>query len=251
MVVAGTGAAAGDGDNERRLGTVDIDAAADEVSVGLDVAERDRIERSVAVINAVYGAPARLKQLAADIVEHWGNQRGQMAKVIEAPGKAMIVAGTRDIASRLYDEIVALRPDWHSDDLDAGTIKVVYSGTPSDAEHIVRHVRRESDNKVVKERLRNADDSLELVIVQEMMLTGYDSPPLHTLDLDRPLKGALLMQTLARVNRTFRGKQDGLLVAYAPLVDNLAKALAEYSPGDQATKPLGRNIDEAVTLTEK
>ncbi len=229
----------------------DIDAAADEVAAGLDVAERDRIEKSVAVINAVYGAPARVKQLAADIVEHWENRRGEIVKVIEAPGKAMIVAGTRDIASRLYDQIVALRPDWHSDEISAGKIKVVYSGTPSDPEHIARHVRRESDNKVIKERLREIDDELEVVIVKDMMLTGYDSPPLHTLYLDRPLQGALLMQTLARVNRTFRGKEDGLLVAYAPLVDNLAKALAEYSPGDQASKPLGRNIDEAVTLTEK
>ncbi len=228
-----------------------IDAAADEAALGLDAAERDRIERSVAVINAVYGAPARVTKLAADIVEHWENRRGEMAKVIEAPGKAMIVAGTRDIASRLYDAIVAIRPDWHSGELGAGRIKVVYSGTPSDPEHIARHVRRESDNKVVKERLRDVDDELELVIVKDMMLTGYDSPPLHTLYLDRPLKGALLMQTLARVNRTFRGKQDGLLVAYAPLADNLAKALTEYSPGDQATKPLGRSIDEAVALTEK
>jgi type I restriction enzyme R subunit len=90
------------------------------------------------------------------------------------------------------------------------------------------------------------DDELELVIVKDMMLTGFDAPPLHTLYLDRPLKGALLMQTLARVNRTFRGKEDGLLVAYAPLAENLAKALGEYTQSDQANKPVGKNIDEAV-----
>lgn len=228
----------------------DIDSAADEAAVGLDLAERERIEKSVAVINAVYGAPARLKALAADIVEHWENRRAQMTKAIGAPGKAMIVGGTREICANLYGEIISLRPDWHSDDLEAGKIKVVYSGNATDQPPVSDHVRRDSENKVIKQRLRDVDDELEIVIVKDMMLTGYDSPPLHTLYLDRPLKGALLMQTLARVNRTYRGKQDGLLVAYAPLAENLNAALAEYSASDQAAKPMGRNIDEAVALTE-
>lgn len=228
----------------------DIDLAADEAAAGLDLAERERIEKSVAVINAVYGAPTRLKALAADIVEHWERRRTEMLKFIESPGKAMIVGGTREICANLYAEIVALRPEWHSGALEKGRIKVVYSGVPSDPRPIVDHVRRDSDNKVIKDRLTKPDDELEIVIVKDMMLTGYDSPPLHTLYLDRPLKGALLMQTLARVNRTFRGKEDGLLVAYAPLAENLEKALAEYSPGDQATKPMGRNVDEAAALTE-
>ncbi len=94
---------------------------------------------------------------------------------------------------------------------------------------MVNHVRRASQNAAIKERLGNEDDEPEIVIVKDMMPTGYDSPPLHTLYLDRPLKGALLMQTLARVNRTYRGKEDGLLVAYAPLADNLQKALSEYT----------------------
>jgi type I restriction enzyme R subunit len=226
----------------------DIDQAADEAVVGLDLAERERIEKSVAVINAVYGAPDRIRALALDIVTHWENRRTEMAKFIEAAGKAMIVGATRQICADLYAAIVALRPDWHSDELDKGRLKVVYSGVPSDPESIVRHVRRDSANAAIKERLRQVDDELEIVIVKDMMLTGYDSQPLHTLYLDRPLKGALLMQTLARVNRTFRGKEDGLLVSYAPLVDNLGAALAEYSPSDQATKPMGRNIDEAVAL---
>jgi type I restriction enzyme R subunit len=98
--------------------------------------------------------------------------------------------------------------------------------------------------------LRTPDDDLQIVVVKDMMLTGFDAPPLHTLYLDRPLKGALLMQTLARVNRTFRGKEAGLLVGYAPLADNLQKALAEYSPRDQKTKPMGREVDEAAELAE-
>ncbi|WP_346006815.1 type I restriction endonuclease subunit R [Janibacter terrae] len=228
----------------------DIDTAADEAAIGLDLAERERIEKSVAVINALYGAPARLKALAADIVEHWENRRSQLVKAIGAPGKAMIVGGTREICANLYGEIISLRPDWHSGDLESGRIKVVYSGNATDQPPVSDHVRRDSDNKVIKQRLRDVDDELEIVIVKDMMLTGYDSPPLHTLYLDRPLKGALLMQTLARVNRTYRGKQDGLLVAYAPLAENLNAALAEYSASDQAAKPMGRHIDEAVTLTE-
>ncbi len=229
----------------------DIDRAADEAAVGVDLADRDRIERSVAVLNAVYGAPARLKALAADIVEHWANRRKRMAPFIDGPGKAMIVGGTRRICADLYEQIVALRPDWHDKADDKGRVKVVYSGDASDPAPIQTHVRRESLNKTIKERLRNVDDELEIVIVKDMMLTGYDSPPLHTLYLDRPLKGALLMQTLARVNRTFRGKQDGLLVAYAPLADNLTKALAEYTATDVAERPVGRDVTEAVALTRK
>ncbi len=225
-----------------------LDAAADEATAGLDDVERERVERSVAVINAIYGAPKRLERLAADIVTHWETRRARMAEYIDAPGKAMIVCATRRICADLYAQIVLLRPEWHADALDAGLIKVVYSGSASDAPPISDHVRRESENKVIKARLREPDDPLEIVLVKDMMLTGYDSPPLHTLYLDRPLRGALLMQTLARVNRTFRGKDAGLLVAYAPLVENLAEALAEYSLNDQTRRPVGRDIAEAEEL---
>ena len=226
-----------------------LDEAADEATVGLDETERARIEQSVAVVNAVYGAPERIDALAIDLVAHWENRRKRMRKFIEAPGKAMIVGGTREICANLYAAIVKLRPDWHSDAVDQGVIKVVYSGDATDKPPVYDHVRRTSQNDVIKARLKDVDDPLELVIVKDMMLTGYDSPPLHTLYLDRPLKGALLMQTLARVNRTFRGKDDGLLVAYAPLAENLAKALAEYTDSDQKGKPLGRTLDEVVALT--
>ncbi|MET4002175.1 type I restriction enzyme R subunit [Arthrobacter sp. UYCu511] len=226
-----------------------LDSAADDATVGLDITERARIEASVAVVNAVYGAPERIAALAADLVEHWEGRRSVMKKFISVPGKAMIVGGTREICARLYTAIVELRPDWHSNELSAGKIKVVYSGDATDTAPVSNHVRRDSLNAIVKARLKDADDELELVIVKDMMLTGFDAPPLHTLYLDRPLKGALLMQTLARVNRTFRGKEDGLLVAYAPLAENLAKALGEYTQSDQANKPVGKNIDEAIALT--
>ncbi len=229
--------------------TVDqLDAAADEVTAGLDDIERERIEKSVTVVNAVYGASVRIDRLAEDLVDHWETRRAVMEKFVGGPGKALIVGGTREICAKIYDAIIALRPDWHADEIDKGRIKVVYTGDPTDIPPISNHVRRESQNKAIKARLKNPDDELEIVIVKDMMLTGYDSPPLHTLYLDRPLKGALLMQTLARVNRTFRGKKDGLLVAYAPLAENLHAALAEYSPDDQQNKPLGKDFSEAIAL---
>ncbi|MGP9837193.1 type I restriction endonuclease subunit R [Arthrobacter sp. 179] len=232
----------------------DLDTAADEATTGLDDTERARIEQSVAVVNAVYGAPERLEELARDLVAHWETRRDTMAPFIAdtggsaTHGKAMIVGGTREICANLYNQIIRLRPDWHSDELEKGRIKVVYSGNASDGPPVSNHVRRDSMNNTIKERLKDPADELELVIVKDMMLTGFDAPPLHTLYLDRPLKGALLMQTLARVNRTFRGKEDGLLVAYAPLAENLAKALAEYSSTDQEAKPVGKNVDEAAGL---
>lgn len=229
----------------------ELDAAADEAVTGLDEVERERVEKSVAVINAMYGAPARLGALAKDIVDHWDKRSVAMVSFIESPGKAFIVGATREICANLYEEIIKLRPEWHDDAVDKGVVKVVYSGSASDKGVVAKHVRREALNKVIQKRLKDAEDPLQIVIVKDMMLTGFDAPPLHTLYLDRPLKGALLMQTLARVNRTFRGKPDGLLVAYAPLVENLSKALAEYTESDQAKKPVGRNIDEAAVLARQ
>lgn len=228
----------------------DLDNAADEATLGLDDVERAQVEKSVAVINAVYGAPERLAVLAADIVTHWETRSEEIRKFIGTPGKAFIVGATREICAQLYEEIMKLRPHWHDDAVDKGIIKVVYSGTARDPENLARHVRRDAQNKVIQNRLRDPDDELQIVLVKDMLLTGFDAPPLHTLYLDRPLKGALLMQTLARVNRTFRDKPDGLLVAYAPLIENLNEALAEYTKSDREKKPVGRNIDEAVTLTE-
>jgi len=166
-----------------------LDLAADEATAGLDDAERARIEQSVAVVNAVYGSPQRIAALAVDIVDHWERRRAQLTKYIESPGKAMIVGATREICANLYAAIIKLRPDWHSDELAGGRIKVVYSGSASDTPPISEHVRRDSQNASIKKRLTDPDDDLEIVIVKDMMLTGYDSPPLHTLYLDRLTQG--------------------------------------------------------------
>lgn len=238
----------------------DIDDAAEEATESLDEADKERLQRSVAVLNTVYGAPERLAELASDLVQHWENRRAAMEPFIGVPGKAMVVAATRDIAARLYEEIVALRPDWHDEADERGKIKVTYTASPSDPEHIKKHMRRPSQTAKVKKRLKEADDPLEIVIVKDMMLTGFDAPPLHTLYLDRPIKGALLMQTLARVNRTFEGKQDGLLVAYAPIAENLSAAMKEWTttttqasggrPGMEAEEA-AQNVLDALSALEQ
>jgi type I restriction enzyme R subunit len=225
-----------------------IDERADEATAGLDDSERERIVQAVTAMNELYGAPDRLRTLASDLVEHWEARSGEMRKFIGMPGKGMIVCATREICAKLYEQIIAIKPDWHSADIARGKIKVVYTGGPSDEAFIKKHVRRPSQNKLIQQRAKSIDpgEALELVIVQSMWLTGFDSPPLHTLYVDKPMRGAALMQALSRVNRTFRGKQDGLLVGYAPLTESLYAALAEYTPSDQTTRPLGRDVDDAL-----
>ncbi|MEV5407467.1 type I restriction endonuclease subunit R [Thermopolyspora sp. NPDC052614] len=224
----------------------EIDERADEAMAGMDDSEKERIRRNVQVINAVYGADDRVRTLAEDIVAHWDERATQMEKFIGVRGKAMIVCATREICADVYDRIISLKRDWHTDDDATGKIKAVYTGSSKDTAKVAKHVRRKSQVSAIQARMKNPDDGLEIVIVQSMWLTGFDAPPLHTLYVDRPMKDAQLMQTLARVNRRFRGKQDGLLVGYAPLSDNLMRAIAEYTDEDRQRQPLGRDIDRAV-----
>lgn len=123
-------------------------------------------------MNTVYGAPDRLKTLAADLVGHWQTRSTQMRRYLDGPGKAIIACATRDICARLYDQIVALRPQWHADADDKGKIKIIYTGNPSDEAHIRRHVRRPSQHKAIQQRLKNPDDELELVIVSPCCSPG-------------------------------------------------------------------------------
>ncbi|MGW3797688.1 type I restriction endonuclease subunit R [Dermacoccus nishinomiyaensis] len=228
----------------------DIDERAEEASAGLDDADKARLQQSIAKLDTIYGSDERLTTLAQDFVAHWETRRELMTPFIGGHGKAMIVCATRRTAARLYAKIVELRPEWHDDADDKGVIKVVYNAAPSDAPEVTAHLRRPSATAAVKKRMKQADDPLEIVIVKDMMLTGFDAPALHTIYIDRSLKGALLMQTLARVNRTYRGKTDGLLVAYAPLVDNLSKALGEYTRDANANgeKVVGQTAEEAATI---
>lgn len=239
---------------DRDVDPTTIDAEADRITDGLDDTERQRVEQLVATMNAMYGAPARIRDLTADLVEHWEARRERMKAFVGvseepggAAGKAMIVCATRDICVSVYDALRELRPEWHSDEVDKGSMKIVFSSdSRKDPERLRTHALRGSQRKAVINRAKDPDDTLELLIVNNMLLTGFDAPPIHTMYLDRPLKGANLMQALARVNRRFRSKQDGLLVGYAPLTENLQRAIAEYSEPDQEDRTLGQDIDRAL-----
>lgn len=231
----------------------ELDEEADRITDGLDADEISLVHKKVLQLTTIYGAPTRLQELAADFVTHWEARRAAMFEALSTPerpntsGKAMFVCATREIAAMLYSEVIKLRPDWHSESDSEGKIKVLYTGDATDEGIVAQHVRRESAVAAIKNRVKDIDDELEIVIVQSMMLTGFDAPALHTLYLDRPIRGALLMQTLARVNRTYRGKQDGLLVGYAPVADNLAKALSQYTADAASAQATGVPISQAVT----
>lgn len=191
-------------------------------------------------LEAIVGAESRLDLVARDIVEHWEKRRESLF------GKGMIVTMSRRIAVRLYEKIVALRPDWHSDDPAEGKIKVVVTGSASDPADFQPHIHSKDVRKDLKLRAKNADDPLELVIVRDMWLTGFDAPSMHTMYVDKTMQGAGLMQAIARVNRTFRNKPGGLIVDYIGVFANLQTALAEYSPSDR--DQAGVPIDEMVQV---
>ncbi|MFF2849668.1 type I restriction endonuclease subunit R [Streptomyces sp. NPDC058001] len=224
-----------------------LDEQANTLTEGMDDAERRRAIQYATTMNTIYGSEDRIAKLADDLIAHWEQRRELVKPDIGAPGKAMIVCATREICVRVFDALAERRPGWVSDEVDKGVIKIVFHGDRSDPEHMRKHSLRKSQQKVVQKRAKDPDDELELLIVHSMLLTGYDAPPIHTLYMDRPMQGANLMQALARVNRRFRGKQDGLLVGYAPLTDNLTKALREYSDQDRKDQTLGADIERAVT----
>lgn len=177
--------------------------------------------------------------VASDIVQHWEKRRDALF------GKGMIVVMSRRIAVRLYEKIVALRPEWHSNDPEQGKIKVVMTGSSADPLEFQPHIHSKDVRKQLKARAKNADDPLELVIVRDMWLTGFDAPSMHTMYVDKTMQGAGLMQAIARVNRTFRDKPGGLIVDYIGVFSNLQAALQEYSPSDrdQAGVPIEELID--------
>jgi len=233
---------------ESRLAKVSLDAEvvesldelADEITENAEEADATRAKSKWARLEAIVGAQERLDIVAADIVEHWERRRAELF------GKAMIVAMSRRIAVELYERIVALRPDWHDDDPDAGRIKVVMTGSASDPAAFQPHVHPKDVRKKLKLRAKNPDDPLEIVIVRDMWLTGFDAPAMHTMYVDKPMQGAGLMQAIARVNRTFRDKPGGLIVDYIGVATNLRQALAEYSPSDR--DQAGVPIEDVVAV---
>jgi type I restriction enzyme, R subunit len=224
-----------------------IDEQVETLTASLDDAERRKALAYAATMNTVYGAPDRVETLAKDLVEHWENRRELMKPQLGGPGKAMLVCATREICVKVYDTLAKLRPDWANAAVDKGKMKIVFTSLPTDDEMFRPHMLRPSQRKTIQTRAKDPDDELELLIVHSMLLTGYDAPPIHTIYMDRPMRGANLMQALARVNRRFADKQDGLLVGYAPLTENLRKALTEYTHSDQQDQTLGREIERAIS----
>ncbi len=200
-----------------------IDAAFEEVTEGEELERKERLKTKWAQLEAIVGAPPRLRVVAEDIVRHFE----QRLEALE--GKGMVVAMSRRIAVELYNEIVRLRPDWHHEDDDKGAIKVVMSGSASDPVAWQPHIRTKARREVIARRFRDPDDPLKMVIVRDMWLTGFDCPPLHTMYMDKPMHGHALMQAIARVNRVFRDKPGGLIVDYIGLAHELKQALETYT----------------------
>lgn len=181
-----------------------------------------RAKRRRSRLEALVGAGARLDNVARDIVEHFdGRQKANI-------GKGMIVCMSRPIAAQLYDRIVALRPHWHDDDLAKGQIKLVMTSSSADGPGLARFQTTKSQRKALASRMKNPDDPLKLAIVCHMWLTGFDVPCLHTMYLDKPLKGHTLMQAIARVNRVFGDKPGGLIVDYLGIAQDLKAAISFY-----------------------
>jgi type I restriction enzyme R subunit len=192
-------------------------------------------------LEELYGAPERLERVAQFVVEHWEARRAAME------GKAILVAMSRDIAARLYDEICKLRPSWHDDDDAKGTVKVVMTGSLNDSGPVARHSRTKAQRKSLADRFKDQADDFRLVIVVDMWLTGFDVPSAHTMYVDKPLAGHNLMQAIARVNRVYGEKPGGLVVDLIGLADPLADALATYASATGETdKPVKELQDEAI-----
>jgi type I restriction enzyme R subunit len=221
----------------------ELDAGFEELTEGEEEDTAAKAKTRWSRLEAIVGAPDRLGLLARDLVEHWETRREAM------PGKAMAVCMSRQVCVRLYDEIAALRPEWVSDDDGEGRVKVVITGSASDDEELRRHVRSKDGLRTIKDRAKNPADPLELVIVRDMWLTGFDSPSMHTMYVDKPMKGHSLMQAIARVNRTFADKPGGLVVDYIGIAENLRAALANYT--DRSRNETGIPVDSLVKVVEE
>lgn len=200
-----------------------IDPDFEEVTESEDRDAKKKLQTKWARIEAVVGSEKRLRAIAKDIVDHLEARHRAMA------GKVMVVCMSRRICADLYSQITALRPEWHSHSDANGAIKVVITGSASDPGNLRPHIRNKVRNEVIKQRLKDPEDPLQMVIVRDMWLTGFDAPCLHTMYIDKPMKGHSLMQAIARVNRVFKDKPGGLIVDYLGLGEALKLAFHDYT----------------------
>jgi len=205
------------------------------------LAHKERLKSKWAALEKIVGAEKRIALIAEDLVKHWE------ARLEAMEGKAMIVCMSRRICVDLYEAIRKLRPDWHHADDDKGAIKIVMTGSASDAPEWQQHIRNKTRREALANRFKDPKDPFKLVIVRDMWLTGFDAPCLHTMYVDKPMRGHGLMQAIARVNRVFKDKPGGLVVDYLGLAHELKQALAAYTESG-GTGQTAIDQEEAVAV---
>jgi type I restriction enzyme R subunit len=222
-----------------------LDNEVDELAEDEEESQQAKLKSHWAALEKVVGAEPRIASVAADLVAHFEERNNAQ------DGKAMVVAMSREICVHLYNEIIRLRPDWHSDDPEQGTIKIVMTGSASDKALIRPHIYSGQVKKRLEKRFKDAKDPLKLVIVRDMWLTGFDAPCVHTLYVDKPMKGHNLMQAIARVNRVFKDKQGGLVVDYIGIGEDLKAAMKEYTASKGRGKPTVDAREALAVMLEK
>jgi type I restriction enzyme, R subunit len=210
-----------------------------------EVSEAQKAKAKWTQLEALVGSEDRIKKVACDIIDHYELRREALE------GKAMIVAMSHRIAAALYREIIALRPQWHHDHLDKGVIKVVMTSASSDGPELSRHHTTKEQRRALSDRMKDPQDQLKLVIVRDMWLTGFDAPCMHTMYIDKPMKGHNLMQAIARVNRVYKDKPSGLVVDYLGIASDLKKSLAFYSDSGGKGDPAAQQEEAVQVMLEK
>jgi type I restriction enzyme, R subunit len=227
-----------------------IDDEVDELAEDEEESQQAKLKSRWAALEKVVGAQPRIASVAADLVAHFEERaNGQTGQA--QTGKAMVVGMSRDICAHLYNEIVQLRPHWHSANPEQGAIKVVMTGSASDKALLRPHIYSAQVKKRLEKRFKKPEDPLRLVIVRDMWLTGFDAPCVHTLYIDKPMKGHNLMQAIARVNRVFKDKQGGLVVDYIGIAGELKAALKEYTASKGRGRPTVDAHEAYSLLAEK
>ncbi|EPO8040668.1 TPA: type I restriction endonuclease subunit R [Pseudomonas aeruginosa] len=222
-----------------------IDDEVDELAEDEEEDQQSRLKSRWAALEKVVGAEPRIKSVAADLVAHFEE------RIQAQSGKAMVVAMSREICVHLYNEIIALRPEWHDEDPEKGAVKIVMTGSASDKALLRPHIYPGQVKKRLEKRFKDPADPLQLVIVRDMWLTGFDAPCVHTLYVDKPMKGHNLMQAIARVNRVFKDKQGGLVVDYIGIANELKAALKEYTASKGRGRPTVDAHEAYAVLEEK
>ncbi|MDB9446546.1 type I restriction endonuclease subunit R [Anabaena sp. CS-542/02] len=220
-----------------------IDSDFEEVTEDEELITKEKLKSKWARLEALVGAEKRINQIAQDIITHFEN-RTAAPELRE--GKGMIVCMSRRICVDLYNAMIQLKPEWHSEDDRQGVLKVIMTGSAADDQKMQPHIRSKKARKDLAKRFKKADDAFKLVIVRDMWLTGFDAPCLHTLYVDKPMQGHNLMQAIARVNRVFEDKPGGLVVDYLGIAEQLKDALRDYTERDRGETAIDTSIALAV-----